>query len=130
MKKKNALSVFALLISVLTCITFVSCDKDTMCYVNVTVIDEIDNSPVEGAYLKIDNNGSSIFAEGTTNANGVFKTEFAAPAIFNVNVKKDVNFDSITGRYRGYRAGDATFKLKTAETKEVTVKMKKEVIPY
>lgn len=130
MKKKSVLLAVALLIATLTTVCLTSCDKDTMCYVKVTVIDEMTNIPVEGAYVKIDNNGSSVFAEGMTNSNGVYPAEFAAPAIFNVNVRKDVNYDSVTGQFRGYRVGDATFKLKAAETVPVTVVLKSNVISY
>lgn len=129
MKKKTLVGVLALLFSTLVMFTFSSCDKDTMCYVNINVVDELDNSPVEGAYVKIDNNGSSIFAEGATNANGVYKTEFAAPAIFNVNVQKDVIIDLENG-VMGYRKGDATFKLKEGETIDVTVTLKEHTYRY
>lgn len=129
MKKKTLVGVLALLFSTLVMFTFSSCDKDTMCYVNINVVDELDNSPVEGAYVKIDNNGSSIFAEGATNANGVYKAEFAAPAIFNVNVQKDVIIDLENG-IMGYRKGDATFKLKEGETIDVTVTLKEHTYRY
>lgn len=129
MKKKSIVFALALILSTLVAFTFTSCDKDTMCYVTVKVIDEVDNSAVVGAYVKIDNNGSSIYAEGATNENGVFKTEFAAPAIFNVNVTKDVVIDSVSGAM-GYRVGDATFKIKEGETTDVVVTLKEHVNRY
>ncbi len=87
MKKKSIFAAAALLVSALGLTTLVSCDKDTLCYVKVTVVDEANgNAPVKGAYVKIDNNGSSIYKEGATNDNGVFQTDFPAPAMVNVPV--------------------------------------------
>ncbi|MBQ3580611.1 MAG: hypothetical protein II975_06465 [Bacteroidales bacterium] len=85
-------------------------------------MDEANNNlPVKGAYVKIDNNGSSIYKEGYTNDNGIYQTDFAAPAIFDVNVVDSVLWDTNYYKFMGYRTGNATFKLKTAETVEVTV---------
>ena len=128
MKKKRIFAAAALLVSALGIATLVSCDKDTLCYVKVTVVDEANgNAPVEGAYVKIDNNGSSIYKEGATNANGVYQTDFPAPAIFDVHVLDSAVWDSTYNKYRGYRTGEATFKLKTAETVDVTVVLKQNV---
>ncbi|MCR4813130.1 MAG: carboxypeptidase-like regulatory domain-containing protein [Bacteroidales bacterium] len=122
MKKKSIFAAAALLVSALGLTTLVSCDKDTLCYVKVTVVDEANgNAPVKGAYVKIDNNGSSIYKEGATNDNGVFQTNFPAPAIFDVHVLDSAVWDTNYNRYMGYRTGEATFKLKTAETVDVTV---------
>lgn len=128
MNKKSIFATLALLISVLFSTILVSCDKDTMCYVKITVVDEADNNmPVKGAYVKIDNNGSSIYKEGETNENGVFNAEFAAPAIFDVNVLDSTNWDTLYNKYMGFRTGYANFKLKTAETVDVTVVLKEHV---
>lgn len=122
MKKKNFFTVLTLLVSVLGIATLASCDKDTLCYVKVKVVDEANNNlPVKGAYVKIDNNGSSIYKEGYTNDNGIYQTDFAAPAIFDVNVVDSAVWDTNYNKFMGYRTGNATFKLKTAETVEVTV---------
>ncbi len=125
MKKKSIFAALALFVTALSVATLVSCDKDTMCYVKVTVVDESNNNnPVKGAYVKIDNNGSSIFAEGSTNDNGVYQTEFAAPAIFDVHVLDSAVWDTTYNKFMGYRTGEATFKLKTGETVDVTVVLK------
>ena len=125
MKKKSVFIALALFVSTLSLTTLVSCDKDTMCYLKVTVVDEANNNaPVKGAYVKIDNNGSSIYAEGTTNDNGVYQTEFAAPAIFDVHVVDSADWDTLYNKFMGYRTGEATFKLKTGETVDVNVVLK------
>lgn len=125
MKKKSIIVALALFVSTLSLATLVSCDKDTMCYVKVTVVDEANNNaPVAGAYVKIDNNGSSIYAEGSTNENGVYQTEFAAPAIFDVHVLDSAVWDTTYNKFMGYRTGEATFKLKTGETVDVNVVLK------
>lgn len=124
MKKKSILLTLALLISGLFVCTFTfsSCDKDTFCYVQVTVIDETNDTLVNNAYVKIDINGSSIWDEGYTNSKGVYNTHFAAPAIFNVNVKYIVNQES-----GEFRKGDTTIKLKEGETVTTTVYLKEQV---
>lgn len=125
MKKKRFLSTLFLFISALSLATLVSCDKDTLCYVKVTVVDEANqNAPVKGAYVKIDNNGSSIYKEGETNDNGVYQTDFAAPAIFNVFVLDSAVWDTSYNKFMGYRTGEGNFKLKTGETVEVSVVLK------
>ena len=122
MKKKSIFVAAALLVSVLSNATLASCDKDTLCYVKVKVVDEANNNaPVKGAYVKIDNNGSSVYKEGTTNDNGIFQTDFPAPAIFDVNVVDSAVWDTNYNKFMGYRTGTATFKLKTGETVDVTV---------
>lgn len=128
MKKKRIFAAAALLVSALGLATLVSCDKDTLCYVKVTVVDEANgNAPVKGAYVKIDNNGSSIYKEGATNDNGVYQTDFPAPAIFDVHVLDSAVWDTNYHKFMGYRTGEATFKLKTAETVDVTVVLKQQV---
>ena len=53
--KKKILPLFGLLlISVLSTVAFTSCDKDTWCYLEVTVLDSKNNNqPAAGAWVKV-----------------------------------------------------------------------------
>ena len=53
MKKKCLPLIGILLISALSAIAFSACDKDTFCYLDVTVIDsKYDNAPAGGRHLE------------------------------------------------------------------------------
>lgn len=120
MKKKSLRLAGLLLISALSLFSFVSCDKDTYCYLDVTVIDITNNKPIPNAVVKVDMNGSSIFDEGTTDANGQYSTKFAAPAIFNVVAKLYVP-DENNPTVLYYRQGVKSIRLKEGEHVETTV---------
>ena len=132
--KKKSLSVFGfLLISLLSCTVFTSCDKDTWCYVDVTVLDaKNNNEPSPGAWVKIqyvkkndanpqNNVVGTISDTGQCNANGIYQTTFAAPAIFTVTARIDEP-DTLNNKYY-YREGEKTVRLKEGEAVPVTVKV-------
>lgn len=120
MKKKRSLFFGFLLISALSSTLFTSCDKDTWCYLDVTVTDIENKQPVEGAWVKIDMNGSTISDLGQTNSSGIYSTKFAAPAIFNITSR--LNYvDTNNPNIRFYREGIKSVRLKEGETVSATV---------
>lgn len=133
MKKKSLSLIGILLISALSTLFFTSCDKDTWCYIDVTVLDsKNDNLPSPGAWVKIqyvkrnnDNPDNSIYGTiadtGQCDANGIYRTRFAAPAIFTVTARIDEP-DEINNKLY-YREGEKSVRLKEGETVTATVKV-------
>ena len=109
---------------------FGACDKDTNCYVEITVVDEVTKKPVKGVFVKIDIDSSYINAQGYTDANGRFDTVFSAPAIFNVSAKYETGYDETYTRemFYCYRKGNNTIRLKEGETVQSTVNLESEII--
>lgn len=129
--KKKFLFLFCLaLIGGLSAIFFCACDKDTNCYVEVTVLDEVTKKPVKDVFVKIDINSSYVNAEGYTNADGRFDAVFDAPAIFNVNATYETGYDSVytPDLFYCYRKGSNTIRLKEGEVVQSTVNLEKEII--
>lgn len=120
MKKKRSFLFGILLISVLSTALLVSCDKDTWCYLEVAVKDIETQQPVEGAWVKIDMDGSTINDLGQTNSSGAYSTKFAAPAIFNITSRLDF-VDTVNPTIKFYREGVKSVRLKEGETVEATV---------
>lgn len=133
MKKKTFHFFGILLISVLSTLTFSSCDKDTWCYIDVTVVDSKNNDmPAPGAWVKIQYVKTSaadtttevtgtISDTGQCNAQGVYSTKFAAPAIFTIKARIDEP-DTLNNRPY-YREGEKSIRLKEGETVTATVKV-------
>ncbi len=133
MKKKSLFFIGTLLISALSTCLLTSCDKDTWCYIDVTVVDsKNDDQPASGAWVKIQyvkDNASdptnpitgSISDTGQCDASGVYQTRFAAPAIFTVVARVDEP-DTLNHRYY-YREGEKSVRLKESETVATTVKI-------
>lgn len=123
MKKKIIIISCLLLISSLAAFFFAACDKDTDCYVEVTVIDQNTNLPISGALVTIDIDNSYVSAEGYTNANGRFDAVFKAPAIFNVVARYETGYDDIytPEEWYCYREGHNTIRLKEGEVVKTTV---------
>jgi len=124
MKKKILAVACAFLISGLAIFNFISCDKDTHCYLQVTVKNS-DGLTVSGANVKIDIDSSYVSREGVTNASGRFDTEFPAPAIFNINATYE-SAEFYTEIYPPdnwfcYQKGSNTVRLKEGEIVEATV---------
>lgn len=115
MKKKSLLFFGILLISALSSTLFTSCDKDTWCYLDVTVKDIETKQPVEGAWVMIDMDGSTIRDLGQTNSSGMYSTKFAAPAIFNITSRLDY-IDTVNPTLKFYRQGVKSIRLKEGET--------------
>ena len=132
--KKKILPLFGLLlISVLSTVAFTSCDKDTWCYLDVTVLDSRNNNvPASGAWVKVqyvktneadpqNNVVGTISDTGQCNANGIYKTKFYAPAIFTVEAR--VKEPDTLNNKEYYRAGEKSIRLKEGEVVSVTVKI-------
>lgn len=130
MKKKILALTTLLLIGGLSAFFFGGCDKDTNCYVDITVIDEVTKLPVSGVFVKIDIDSSYVNAQGITDASGHFKTVFSAPAIFNVYAKYETGYNEIytSDIYYCYRKGNNTIRLKEGETVRSTVNLEAEII--
>jgi len=109
-----------LFISLLSCLTFSSCDKDTNCYLDVTVVDETTRAPIAGAKITISQNGGSLHDEGITDANGLYSTHFSAPAVVNIDAVLDMGND-------GERRGSNAVRLIEGEVKTVTIPMPAEI---
>ncbi|MDO4217872.1 MAG: hypothetical protein Q4D03_06850 [Bacteroidales bacterium] len=130
MKKKNLIFALALLIGgVSAALMMNACDKDTNCYVQVSVVDETSNKPLKNAFVKIDIDSSYVKAEGYTDVAGLFNATFTAPAIFNVNATYEDGYDSVYTRdtYICYRKGSNTVRLKEGDTVYSTVVITKDI---
>ena len=132
--KKKCFTLFGLLlISALTTLFFTSCDKDTWCYIDVTVTDsKNDNAPAPGAWVKIQyvkNNEAdpqnsvvgTISDTGQCDNSGIYRTKFAAPAILTVTARIDEP-DTLNHKFY-YREGEKSIRLKEGETVTTTVKV-------
>ena len=133
MKKKCLPLIGILLISALSAIAFSACDKDTFCYLDVTVVDsKYDNAPAGGAWVKVqyvkknesdpmNNVVGTISDTGQCNANGIYKTKFATPAIFTITARVDEP-DTLNHKFY-YREGEKSIRLKEGEVVTATVKI-------
>ena len=133
MKKKCLSLIGILLISALSALVFSACDKDTWCYLDVTVIDsKNNNAPAGGAWVKVqyvkkneadpmNNIVGTISDTGQCNANGIYKTKFAAPAIFTV-IARVKEPDTLNNK-EYYREGEKSIRLKEGEVVSTTVKI-------
>lgn len=130
MKKKFFIIACLAVISGLSAFFFHACDKDTNCYVEITVVDEATKKPVKNVFVKIDIDSSYVSAQGFTNAEGRFDTVFKAPAIFNVSAMYETGYDSIYKRdeFYCYRKGSNTIRLKEGETVQSTVNLESTII--
>ncbi|MBQ6236753.1 MAG: hypothetical protein IJK07_00910 [Bacteroidales bacterium] len=129
MKKKILTLVCLVLIGGLSIFSISACDKDTNCYVRVTVVDEVTHAPIKGVFVKIDIDSSYINAQGYTDASGNFDATFTAPAIFNVAAKYETGYDSVYTRelFFCYRKGNNTIRLKEGDTVFSTVNLETEI---
>ena len=133
MKKKCLPIIGILLISTLSAIAFSACQKDTWCYIDVNVIDtKNNNAPASGAWVKIqyvkkneadplNNITGTISDTGQCNENGIYKTKFAAPAIFTVTAR--VKEPDTLNNKEYYREGEKSIRLKEGEVVSTTVKI-------
>lgn len=132
MKKKILSLVGLFLIGAVSIISFIACDKDTNCYVSITVIDEDTKQPVSDVFIKIDIDSSYVSAKGNTDAKGKFFATFTAPAIFNVSATYEnaAMYDSIytSELFYCYRKGNNTIRLKEGDTVSSTVVLESNII--
>ena len=129
MKKKILVLVCLALIGGFSIFSIASCDKDTDCYVQITVVDEVTHAPIKGIFVKIDIDSSYVNAQGYTDANGIFETVFSAPAIYNVAAKYETGYDSIYTQalFYCYRKGNNTIRLKEGDTVYSTINLETEI---
>ncbi len=133
MKKKVLPFIGLLLISVLSATVLSSCDKDTWCYLEVTVLDsKKDNMPAPGAWIRVryiknnpDNPDNPVFGTIDTitqcDASGVARTKLAAPAIFTILARIDEP-DTVNHKFY-YRQGERSVRLKPGEVVATSVKV-------
>lgn len=131
MKKKGLIALGVLFFSALGVISFQSCDKDTYSYLDVTVIDQSTGHVVPAAAVSISASGSTVGDFGYTDADGVYSTKFAAPAVFDINARmfiKETVTDTLSNparvRYTDsyfHRDGASSIRLKESETVDATV---------
>ena len=133
MKKKTLPFIGFLLISVLSTVAFSSCDKDTWCYLEVTVLDSKNNNlPSPGAWVKVqyvknNENDPQSSVVGTIadtvqcDGSGIARTKFAAPAIMTIMARIDEP-DTLNHKFY-YRQGERTVRLKEGEVITSTVKV-------
>ncbi|MBP5527817.1 MAG: carboxypeptidase regulatory-like domain-containing protein [Bacteroidales bacterium] len=118
MKKKINRLCLLLFISLLPTVLFISCDKDTNCYLDVIVIDEATKNPLSGVTVELYQNNCDEneynYRRGVTDAKGNFSTFFEAPGIFSI--KATLNLEE-----GGYRQGNGTVRTVEGETKTATV---------
>lgn len=123
MKKKGAVALGLLFFSMLGFAVLQSCDKDTYCHVDVTVVDQTNRQRVPNALVMIYVNGSTVGDTGYTNSDGVYNTKLAAPGVFNVKAQKQVS-DCVghdVSEWYCHRDGTASVRLKEGETVASTV---------
>jgi len=129
MKKKILTIVCIALIGGLSIFSIAACDKDTNCYVQVTVVDEVTHAPMKGVFVKIDIDNSYVNAEGYTDAAGRFDAVFTAPALFDVVATYETGYDSVytPDLFYCYRKGKNTIRLKEGDTVFSTVNLESEI---
>lgn len=130
MKKKILVIACLVIMGGLSTFFFAACDKDTNCYVEITVIDEATKAPMKDVFVKIDIDSSYVSAQGFTNAAGRFDTVFKAPAIFNVAATYETGYDDTVYTrdvWYCYRKGNNTIRLKEGEVVTSTVILESEI---
>lgn len=125
MKKTRLLLGGILLISLLSVVVFSACDKDTWCYLEVSVVDQKTNLPAPDAHLLISMDGT-LADTGITDANGIYTTKFAAPAIFNVKARL-LYQDTLNPNVPYFRQGIKSVRLKEGETVQVTAVVESDI---
>lgn len=126
MKKKNTTLAALLFFSLLPMTLFLSCDKDTNCYLEVQVYNGSTENPISGASVELYQTACDTsdynYTAGVTDENGVFKATYPAPGILKVRVRRIL--DTVRpDRSIGYRRNDpeTSTRLKEGETVTATV---------
>ena len=113
MKKKILFASVMLFFSILPMLLFTGCDKDTNCYLEVSVIDDDTKAPIPNAIIDISQSGGGVVhVQGVTDNGGNFKATFKAPAI--VKVKASLPRPDAQGG--GERRGETQVRLLEGET--------------
>ncbi len=125
MKKKITILSVLLFFSLLPMTLFVSCDKDTNCYLDVEVLDEATGNPISDVAIEILQDGGNVHDMGVTNGDGVYSTHFIAPAI--VKIKAALQLYNNAGQAAGQRRGETSVRLIEGETLTATIKLTDQV---
>ena len=125
MKKKNLLLSVLLFFSILPISLFTSCDKDTNCYLDVTVIDETTKQPISMATVEVLQDNGTVHAMGITDGSGSYSTHFVAPAI--VKIKAVLQLYNEQGQKIGQRRGETSVRLIEGETISAKITMTSQV---
>lgn len=124
MKKKNLNWGVVLFFSLLPIALLWACDKDTNCYLEVQVYNgameiPFSNTKVE-IYQSVCDTSDHNYRVGMSDADGIYKTSFSAPAILKVKVT--YMLDTIRpDLYQGYRTSEVTTRIVEGETKTAKV---------
>lgn len=126
MKKKSLSLIGILLFSALSCGIYTSCDEDTTSKLEVTVVDPLGKT-VPNTMVVIGAKGATIRDTGYTDGAGMYKTEFGAPAIFEVYSKLYIPDSTLNSLgILIYIDGTANVRLKEGESESVTVRLGEE----
>lgn len=130
MKKKGTFIAGILFISLLGGTIITSCDKDTRCGLKVKVVDPNTGAGVAGAQVNVNVKGGTIDTSGVTQADGIFATSFAAPAVFDIQAQL-VIIDTEAydpNQYFCHRDGTSSIRLKEGKTVDATVYLSADTI--
>ena len=132
MNKKHKLTIGILFLNLLSIVAFSACDKDTHCYLDVNVYNGNSSRPISGAKVQIYQSACDTsdfnYMEGTTDGEGIFSTEYAAPAILQVRATLMLDTLRNNGTQQGFRRGMATVRLVEGETKACTVRVPQDTL--
>lgn len=116
MKKKNLLLSAVLFLSILPIILFVSCDRDTNCYLEVQVVDSDKTTPISNAWVKIHQNSGTLINDSIiVDEHGIYNTKYAAPGIIQLNAST-LYFVEMLDFPIGERRGETSVRLVEGET--------------
>ena len=124
MNKKNLKLAAVLFFSLLPMTLLLSCDKDTNCYLEVQVYNGAMEIPFSNAkvevYQSVCDASDHNYRLGMSDASGIYKTSFTAPAILKIKVT--YMLDTIRpDLYQGYRTSEVTTRTVEGETKTAKV---------
>lgn len=122
MKKKHILFIGLLLISGLTITLVNACDKDTFCYLDVTVNDLSQNGAAPDSCWVLIYSDKGNITDTQLVLGGANSYTFRAPAIFNVKVRTHV-IDTMNFKEYYFRQGSKAIRLKEAERVSLNVKV-------
>lgn len=114
MRKKIKLITVLLVFSLLPLTLFTACDKDTNCYLDVSVIDMTTKKPIKDVQIDVKQDGGMVKAHGKTDKTGHYTTQFSAPAI--VLIKADLSVAN-----NGHRRAEMSVRLQDGETVEAEI---------
>lgn len=128
MKKKNITLAVTLFFSLLPTALFLSCDKDTNCYLEVQVFDGSSENTISGVvveiYQSVCDTTDYNYTIGTTDESGMFKATFSAPGI--LKIRANYTLDTIRPDLTvGYRRNDpeTSTRIVEGETVKASVHM-------